>query len=90
MLLVLKVIPMLLALTAIIGMMLDFLGIDGSVCSFIGGISFLPLLFLYLASYVFRFCIYHRMFLHILQATLHWNLWMLYVNLDVFTVTSSK
>lgn len=68
MLLVLKVIPMLLALTAIIGMILDFLGMDGSVCSFIGGISFLPLLFLYLASYVFRFCEYHRMFLHYVVA----------------------
>lgn len=64
MLLVLKVIPMLLALTAIIGMILDFLGLESSVLSFIGGVSFLPLLFLYLASYVFRFCEYHRMFLH--------------------------
>lgn len=68
MLLVLKVIPMLLALTAIIGMMLDFLGKDSSILSFIGGVSFLPLLFLYLASYVFRFCEYHRMFLHYVVA----------------------
>lgn len=28
------------------------------------GISILPILFLYLASYVFQFCSYHRMFLH--------------------------
>ena len=28
------------------------------------GISFLPLMFLYLASYVFQFCKYHRMFIH--------------------------
>ena len=68
MLLVLKVIPMLLALIAIIGMMLDFLGKDSSILSFIGGVSFLPLLFLYLASYVFRFCEYHRMFLHYVVA----------------------
>ena len=29
-----------------------------------GGMSILPLLFLYLASYAFEFCEYHRMFLH--------------------------
>ena len=68
MLLVLKVIPMLLALTDIIGMMLDFFGKDSSVLSFIGGVSVLPLIFLYLASYVFRFCEYHRMFLHYIVA----------------------
>ena len=68
MLLSLKAIPMLLALSAMIGMFLDFFGIDSSICSFIGGISLLPLLFLYIASFVFRFCIYHRMFLHYVVA----------------------
>ena len=64
----LKVIPMLLALSAMIGMILDFFGKDSSIFSFIGGVSLLPLLFLYLASYVFRFCEYHRMFLHYVVA----------------------
>ena len=67
-LIVLKVIPMLLALSAMIGMLLDFFGKDSSIFSFIGGVSLLPLLFLYLASYVFRFCEYHRMFLHYVVA----------------------
>ena len=60
----LKVIPMLLAFLAILNTMFGFLGIDCSIISMLGGISFLPLVFLYLASFVFRFCIYHRMFLH--------------------------
>lgn len=68
MLLALRVIPMLLALSAMVGMFLDFFGIDSSICSFIGGVSLLPLLFLYIASFVFRFCIYHRMFLHYIVA----------------------
>ena len=68
MLWLLKVIPMLLALSTILGTMFDFFGWNASLFSFIGGISFLPLLFLYLASYVFRFCIYHRMFLHYIVA----------------------
>ena len=60
----LKVIPMLLAFLAILNTMFGFLGIDCSIISMLGGISFLPLVFLYLASFVFRFCVYHRMFLH--------------------------
>ena len=60
----LKVIPMLLAFLAILNTAFDFFGISSSVLSLVGGISLLPLLFVYLASYVFRFCIYHRMFLH--------------------------
>lgn len=49
-------------------MILDFFGKDSSVFSFVGGVSLLPLIFLYLASYVFRFCEYHRMFLHYVVA----------------------
>lgn len=64
----LKVIPMLLALSTILGTMFDFFGLNASIFSFVGGISFLPLLFLYLSSYVFRFCVYHRMFLHYIVA----------------------
>jgi len=60
----LKVIPILLAFLAIVNTALDFLGIESSVISMLGGMSVLSLIFLYLASYVFRFCIYHRMFLH--------------------------
>lgn len=59
---------MLLALSAMTGMFLDFFGMDSSIFSFIGGISLLPLIFIYLASYVFRFCEYHRMFLHYVVA----------------------
>lgn len=60
----LKIIPMLLALCALVNTALEFVGINAEVLSAIGGISFLPLAFLYLASYAFHFCRYHRMFLH--------------------------
>ena len=60
----LKVIPMLLALTALLNTLLSYFDIDAPLLSYIGGISLLPLLFLYLSSYVFKFCEYHRMFLH--------------------------
>lgn len=62
----LKIIPMLLALCYLSNTILSYYGVDTSVFSFIGGVSIIPLIFLYLSSYVFRFCEYHRMFLHYL------------------------
>ena len=64
----LKVIPMLLATLAILNMLFDVAGIDSSFLSMLGGVSILPLIFIYLASFVFRFCVYHRMFLHYVVA----------------------
>lgn len=60
----LKIIPMLIAFCDILNTASYFMGYDIEVFSFVGGISFLTLAFLYLVPYVFRFCIYHRMFLH--------------------------
>ena len=79
----LKVIPMLLTLCAVLNMLCDFFGIDSGFLSLLGGVSLLPLLFLYLASYVFRFCAYHRMFLHYILASniLIWFDW--YVGIPV-------
>lgn len=61
----LKIIPMVLAGIYLSNTILSyFLDIDLIILSYIGGISLLPLIFLYLSSYVFRFCIYHRVFLY--------------------------
>lgn len=64
----LKVIPMVLAITTMTGTLFSFFNINPSVLSFMGSVSLFPLIFLYLASYAFRFCIYHRMFLHYIVA----------------------
>ena len=79
----LKVIPMLLALCSAVGCLLDLFGLSGAVLSYIGGMSILPLLFLYLVSYVFKFCIYHRLFLHYITVTLILNTIDLYVGLPL-------
>ena len=65
----LKLIPMLLALCALVNTVFSFYGVRFDVLSMFGGVSFLNLVFLYLVSYVFRFCIYHRMFLHYVLVT---------------------
>ena len=61
---VLKIIPMLLALCSFLNTTLFYFGINLPILTYIGGVSFLTLGFLYLSSYVFKFCNYHRMFLH--------------------------
>ena len=43
---------------------LSYFNIDVPLISYIGSVSILTLVFMYLSSYVFRFCFYHRMFIH--------------------------
>lgn len=62
-LLLLKLLPFLLALVSVLNTVLSFFAIDLVILSYIGSVSLLPLIFMYLAAFVFRFCIYHRIFL---------------------------
>lgn len=59
----LKIIPFLLALTSVINTVLAYFSIDLIILSYLGSISLIPLIFMYLAAFVFKFCIYHRIFL---------------------------
>lgn len=61
---VLKVIPMIIAGCYFLNTTLSYFGIDTPLFSYIGGLSLLPLIFLWLSSFVFKFCVYHRMFLY--------------------------
>lgn len=60
----LKIIPVLLAMFDFSNTLLSYFEIEVPVISYIADISFLPIIFIYLISYVFRFCEYHRMPLH--------------------------
>lgn len=60
---VLKYIPSLIALCYILNTVMALFGIYIEPLSNIAGISLLTWIFLYIATYVFKFCIYHRMFL---------------------------
>ena len=57
--------------------------------SYIGGISVIPLVFLYLASYMFRFCEYHRMFLHYIVFTWIINITDDYVGIPIMYHTEN-
>ena len=65
----LKIIPMLMAVCSACNSILSYFDIEVTIINYIGGVSLLPLIFLYLSSYVFKFCAYHRMFLHYLLIT---------------------
>ena len=62
-LIALKVLPMAISLCYLLNTIFAYIGYNTEVFSFIGGVSLLPWLFLYLAATVFRFCMYHKIFL---------------------------
>ena len=65
----LKILPMILAVCNCLNTYLSFYGHEFPILSYIGGISFTGWLFIYIAAIVFRFCIYHRMFLYYVLIT---------------------
>ena len=60
----LKVIPMITALGYLLNTILLYVGIDAFILSYFVGMSLLPWIFILISAFVFRFCIYHRMFLY--------------------------
>lgn len=59
----LKVLPMVISLCYLLNTIFAYIGYNTEIFSFIGGVSLLPWIFLYLATTVFRFCMYHKIFL---------------------------
>ena len=60
----LKVIPMVMAFICLLNTTLSYFDIDVPALSYIASNSILTIMFLYISSYVFKFCEYHRMFMH--------------------------
>jgi len=60
-LLILKSLPILIALCYLINTILSYFKIDLIFLSIIGGMSLLPIIFILVSSFVFKFCIYHRL-----------------------------
>lgn len=63
-LLILKVIPMVTAIGYALNTLFAYIGIDTPVFSNICGMSLFPWLYILVSAFVFKFCIYHRMFLY--------------------------
>lgn len=79
----LKVLPILIALAYLLNTILSLNGIDIPALSYIAGMSIIPLIFMYTSSYIFRFCGYHRMFLHYIVVNDIINIYDLYVGIPL-------
>lgn len=79
----LKIIPMLMALVCLLNSIFSYIGIDLVILSYLGGTSIFTLIFLYLSSYVFKFCSYHRMFLHYVLITWIINITDYYIGIPI-------
>ena len=76
-----KIIPMIISGLYVLNTAFSYFHIDLPVFSYIGGTSLLSIIFLYLSSYVFRFCAWHRMFIHYI--TLNWVLDIIDYNIGI-------
>lgn len=59
-----KYIPMLIALVVLANAILSYFDIYINELDYLAGTSILTLVPMYISSYAFRFCSYHRMFIH--------------------------
>lgn len=82
----LKIIPIIMAVLCFLNTTLFCFGISIDCLSFVGGASFLTLLFLYISSYVFKFCIYHRLCLHYVTVMNLISIIDMYVGIPVDTI----
>lgn len=70
----LKVLPILMAGLYFLNTLLSYFNLDYQIISYLTGIGFIPLLYLYRCSFLFKFCVYHRMPLYyiIVNDTICW------------------
>lgn len=67
-----KFTPILIACIYLLNTILSYFYIDVPLLSYIGSTSLLTLMFLYTSSFVFKFCLYHRLPIHYI--TVNWLL----------------
>ena len=79
----LKVIPMVMAFICLLNTILSYYNIDVVLLSYLGSCSILMVSYLYTSSYVFRFCEYHRMFLHYIVVTTMINIYDTYIGVPL-------
>ena len=80
---VLKILPILLAFIILLNSILSYFNIDLVILSYIGGISLITILFIYIASYTFKFCEYYRIFLYYIVITWIINIIDLYIGISI-------
>lgn len=82
---IIKFIPILTALCYMSSTIFNYLGYNIEPLSNFGGMSLLTWIFIYLASLVFKFCSYHRMFLWYILVDDLFNIIDYYWNIPIST-----
>ena len=78
-----KVIPMVMTFICLVNTVTSYFDIELPILAYIASNSILTIVFFYISSYVFRFCMFHRMFIH--YNTLMWllNIYDMYIGVPV-------
>lgn len=84
-LVILKYIPMITALCYLLNTVFAAFGVYAGFLSHICGMSLLPWLFILIATHVFRFCNYHRMFLYYILVSDIVNIIDYYIGIPITT-----
>lgn len=74
---------MVMAFICLLNTVLSYYDIDLEFLSYIGSCSILMVVYLYVSSYVFRFCKYHRMFLHYIVVNTAINTYDAYIGVPL-------
>lgn len=78
-----KILPIVLAIFHFINCILAYFNLNDIALNYIAGISILPVLYLYYASFVFKLCAYYRMFLHYCVIINIYNVYDFYIGIPV-------
>lgn len=82
-LLLIKSLPLGIALCYLLNSILSYFNINAEICSYLGGMSFFPLIFILVSSFVFKFCIYHRLPIYYIIVSDILNYYDLYVGIPL-------
>ena len=82
-LLLIKILPLGIALCYLLNNILSYFNIDAVVLSYIGGMSILPILFILVSSFAFKFCIYHRLPIYYIIISDIINFYDLYIGIPI-------
>lgn len=74
---------MVMAFICLLNTTLSYFDIDIQLLSYIASNSILTIIFFYISSYVFKFCNYHRMFIHYTTLTWILNIIDLYIGMPI-------
>ena len=80
-----KILPLGIALCYLFNTILSYFGINAVILSYIGGMSILPIAFILISSFVFKFCIYHRLPIYYIIVSDIFNYIDFYIGIPITT-----